>query len=206
LFVAILVIVLVAAIAFMLPATYGFIAILVQIATIAALIFPVYSWGRERLDDKRELVDTIRIWADHFRFMTDHFVGMPANEVTGENVKMVQELADKTADHLAESLARAGRIVDLTGPAYNQFILELRTFARKEEFTFPGNGHLFLHELESKLRPKAASVDEATNKEIRKFEIRHGVPERYRGSLETIIVLVFGVCLLVFVLLFLGRI
>jgi len=156
---------------------FGFLETSVQIATILALLLPVYALWRQNLEKKRDLVDGVRIWAAHFDLMTRQFVepGAPApGQLTLDDVGKVRALADTTADHLAEAIARGYRLFKDSTPI-TSLISALRVFARNMEFS--RNHGLFIQEIQN-LRPKTQAVSDIANKEIAKHNTRFGLPEK----------------------------
>jgi hypothetical protein len=156
----------------------GFLAVSLQIVTILALLFPVYAVWRQNLEKRRELVEGVRIWADHWDLMTRQFVeaGAPhPSQVTEDDVSSVRALADKTADQLAEALARGFRMFKISQPI-TDLISALRAFARNKDFS--KNHGLFVQKI-SDLRPKTQSVIDAADLEYAKYGLRYGIPQKY---------------------------
>lgn len=152
--------------------------VLVQIATVVALIFPLYSWEKERLDKRYEQVDDLRVWADHFDYMTKHFQQIPSGHILGDEVKAAQGLATSAADHLALALARCvttiGSKSDLAIHIVD-FILALRKFAMDD--SLPGNIPKFLSDLGT-LQPFADDIGNGARAETRtRFRLRYAVPQ-----------------------------
>jgi len=157
---------------------YGYsIATLVEVATIFALSFPVYSFWRMQFDKKRELVDAVRMWVARFQHMVDYIPSsLTPNEVTLV-LDNVRKIAEDTADNLSEALAKGEPYMEKLLSETDRFIVDLRNFAK---ILVPANvdGARVLVEV-GKLLSKAATIQEVAKKELERFALRNGVPVKY---------------------------
>ncbi len=187
-----------------------FLGVSVQIVTILALSFPVYAVWRRNREKNRDLVDGVRIWSWHWDLMTRQFLDstkINPRLVTRDDVKGICDLANNTADHLAEAHARAGRKIEHSQPI-TDFISALRFFARNrvkfsKDSKDSRNKKLFITAIRN-LQSKAADTSNEANVVYDRLSTRYGVPKRYYNILTSSIVGWIAALALIFAVLWLG--
>jgi hypothetical protein len=144
-------------------------SVFVQLATILALVFPIYSWRKQRLDKDADLVDEVRVWSVHLQGMTFYLSRLAPSQAYLE-VEKVQKLADETADKLAGAIARATPATsDLATLTYD-LIKSLKLFALNK----PRDGGQLLFDWE-KIITRAHEVQVLATKEVGRFKIHYTV-------------------------------
>lgn len=153
----------------------GNLGALAGVGTIVALAFAIYTWLRSRLDKRVELVIGVLRWPIYLQAMSAHFGSLPPVDQYKE-IARLQDVADKTADGLAEAISLAGHVIrspEVTKPALD-LIVALRRTAR-QPFREDDVGLEQFVALWTRIVEQARSFQELVHREADRYKMRNYV-------------------------------
>jgi hypothetical protein len=171
----------------------GSFEVLVQLATIAAVMFGVYTWEKEQLRKRTDLVEQLRFWANQFYYQTKHVHKIPTEPKEKERIRVQ---AAETEAGLIKALARCANMIgsgENLARAVEEFMGITRELARMNEKDFL-----------AKLKDLASCKDkinrEASNYINRTFKVRF-VAARQLKPFASIMLAAVVICTIVLLLL-----